>query len=85
MNQPDLFDIGPRKRPSKLRGYYLTPGSGPAGETCGTCKHHAVLQYANNYHKCLRVREGWTSGYGTDILVRSPACSGWELEEGEEP
>ena len=60
------------------RGYYFSPGTGPAGETCGSCKHHVCKRMAKDYHKCGRARHLWTGGPASDIRVRSPACIGWE-------
>lgn len=57
------------------RGYFYHPGTGPAGETCGSCKHCAS---GNRYSKCALNRARWTHGRATDILVRSPACRHWE-------
>lgn len=59
------------------RGYAATPGTGPSGETCGSCWHHATVQHAKAYHKCELMRQSWTGGRATDILVRSPACALW--------
>lgn len=62
------------------RGYYAPPGSGPDGETCGTCfycsGHGRGLK---RWHKCDLARERWTGGRGTDVLVGSPACHAWEM------
>lgn len=60
------------------KGYATVPGTGPAGETCGSCGHHVERQYAKIYHKCELMRAFWTGGRGSDILVRSPACAKWE-------
>jgi hypothetical protein len=60
------------------KGYAAPPGTGPAGETCRTCAHYARVEHAKVYLKCLKVRERWTNGPGTDILARSPACHYWE-------
>lgn len=60
------------------RGYAAKPGTGPAGETCGSCKNHVINQFARDYHKCLLSKVKWTGGRGSDILVRSPACAKWE-------
>ena len=69
----------PRKRHEpKPWGYFAPPGTGPAGETCGTCEHHVIKRMGKNYHKCARSRGKWTGGRKSDILVRSPACSGFE-------
>ena len=74
----------PRKRKDpKPRGYYAPPGTGPAGETCGTCEHHVIKRMGKNYHKCDRAKAKWTGGGASDIRVRSPACSGWSADKPE--
>ncbi len=65
------------------RGYVCPPGSGPEGETCGTCKHaNRQSNYSENksWIKCGLNRTRWTGGRGTDILARSPACRKWEAD-----
>lgn len=67
------------RRDPEPRGYAARPGTGPAGETCRTCRHNVVTEHAAKpYHKCELMRRVWTGGRATDILVRSPACSQWE-------
>ena len=56
-------------------GYAAKPGSGPAGETCRGCAH-AVNR--DGYWKCVLLRARWTSGPGSDIRLKSPACARWE-------
>jgi hypothetical protein len=57
------------------RGYADRPGTGPAGETCGSCEH---VCKGKHYAKCDLSRRRWTRSRGTDVLVRSPACRKWE-------
>ncbi len=58
------------------RGLYAAaPGTGPEGETCGSCKH---IMRMKRYRKCRLVRALWTGGLGTDIKARSAACTKWE-------
>jgi len=76
----DLFDTGPRVPRSAAHGYAAPPGTGPKGETCGTCLHRELKKYANVYYKCGLMRACWTGGQGTDIRVRSPACRLWEAK-----
>lgn len=60
------------------RGYAMPPGSGPAGETCGTCQNLTRAQYtAGRYYKCALAKSLWTHGRKTDVLVHSPACAKW--------
>jgi hypothetical protein len=68
-----LFPRGPI--PS---GYAASPGTGPEGETCGSCKHLFRNQLAKTYLKCSLMRACWTGGRKTDVLSRSPACKFWE-------
>jgi hypothetical protein len=60
----------------RLKGLYAAlPGTGPEGETCGSCKH---IFRVPRYRKCGLCRSKWTGGPGTDIKARAPACSKWE-------
>jgi hypothetical protein len=77
-------DGKPRRKPTRPRGYAAEPGTGPTGESCGTCRHHCVICYSKPYHKCSEFRRlggKWTGGPGSDIRVRSPACRLWEPGE----
>lgn len=62
----------------KRRGHAAQPGTGPEGESCGTCQHRARIRYAKTYQKCELVKAKWTHGAGTDIRARDPACERWE-------
>jgi hypothetical protein len=77
-SQPDL-DFGAPLPPLAERpargGYAWPPGSGPAGETCGSCRHLVAHGRTRNYWKCGLV--AWTHGAATDIRKRSPACELW--------
>ena len=78
----DTTPVKPRgKHYVQPRGYAYMPGTGPAGETCGTCKHiHRYRRWA----KCGAYRGLVTHGRGTDILVRAKACKYWEKPDVEE-
>lgn len=66
----------------KPRGYVRPPGTGPAGETCGSCQHkHRREGVAGRYLKCSLARGLWTGGRASDILAGSPACEKWERRE----
>ncbi len=74
----DLFGSAPAPL-KKSDGYFMMPGTGPANETCRTCKHYTLVSgHSKEYRKCGRMERRWTHGPGTDILARAPACSGWE-------
>lgn len=60
------------------RGYYQPPGTGPEGETCGSCKH---IVRGRRWLKCELSRCRWTHSRGTDILSKAPACRKWEADE----
>lgn len=95
MNQGNLFGApdpivapvivrGKKKRSStKANGYAARPGSGPAGETCRSCRHRVENENrtAKVYWKCGLMRHTWTGGTGTDVRASSPACSKWEEKE----
>ena len=70
------------KRDESARGYASRPGSGPAEESCKTCKHLCRISYAKTYLKCGLVKHAWTRGPGSDIRAKSPACQLWERGEG---
>lgn len=69
-----------KRRNTRPNGYAARPGTGPAGETCGTCEHFCWSHPGGRRHylKCGLVRKNWTHGPGTDILKRSPACELWK-------
>lgn len=91
-NEVDLAELAKqphkgthKKRRSPIpRGYYYSPGTGPAGETCGSCKHIVRKQLGKVYLKCELNRARWTGGGGSDIRSRSPACKYWEPVEAAE-
>jgi hypothetical protein len=49
-------------------------GTGPKGETCGTCAHAVRCR---RYAKCGLNRPRWTHGIKTDIRLRTAACDKW--------
>jgi len=59
-------------------GHAANPGTGPAGETCRTCKHKAAVHHARRYWKCGLTRATWTGGPGSDIRLKDPSCRYWE-------
>jgi hypothetical protein len=79
--QPELFDVGERRAGPKKPCTPHPPGSGPAGETCGSCRHCARIRRAKTYLKCELMRFQWTSGAATDIRAKWPACKAWEPNE----
>jgi hypothetical protein len=60
------------------RGYAWPPGTGPAGETCGSCKHLFRNRLAKTYLKCSLTRAAWTGGRASDVLAGAAACKKWE-------
>jgi hypothetical protein len=79
----DFMLIPAQSMPKPIpRGLYAArPGTGPEGETCGSCKHIFHNRLAKTYLKCSLMRGKWTGGGGTDIKSRAPACSKWEKPE----
>jgi len=61
-----------------LDAYAATPGSGPDGETCRSCRHSVCNRPGNRrYWKCRLVRS--TNSPATDIRLKTPACWRWEV------
>lgn len=88
--QPDLLGGKgkPGRRTPKIRrnarprivpaGHADTPGSGPAGETCGSCTYMRDYSFKKTYHKCgARPGDVWKGGRATDIRPLDAACSKW--------
>ena len=66
------------RAPIIRHGWAAKPGTGPAGETCGTCTYAAEYRFRNTYLKCsARPGEHWKGGRETDIRPMDPACSQW--------
>lgn len=74
---PDITDTDLRPRRRDM-AHAAKPGTGPEGETCGTCRHLARLQYQNVYLKCGLMKAVWTGGRATDIRCKDAACRMWE-------
>jgi hypothetical protein len=68
------------RRPPKPKqhGHAAVPGTGPAGETCGTCANLARKELSKTYFKCGLMQRYWTGGLGTDVRVRDAACRRWQ-------
>lgn len=78
--------VPPSRKPTVKNGYAAPPGTGPASETCKTCKFKVSCGgpkhgRAKSFIKCELRRATWTHGEGTDILAGSPACSKWEKKD----
>lgn len=67
-----------RRASERPRGYAWTPGTGPDGETCGSCRHRVRIPLSGKtVSKCGANRSAWTASRRTDILAGSPACKFW--------
>lgn len=84
----DLFNLDRALTPSERRqlrggtqakGYAAMPGTGPVGETCGSCDHLVRKRLAKVYRKCGLMERHWTGGKGTDVLATAPACRNWQV------
>lgn len=89
---PDLFGLAagpmltpaqrrklkPRSSAAAARGHIAPPGTGPEGETCGTCCHLVRKRMAKTYLKCGLNQARWTGGGKTDVRARDLACSKWK-------
>lgn len=73
--------IAPKRKEPTPSGHYLPPGTGPEGETCGSCAHLVRKQLAGTYLKCGLNRDRWTGGGKTDVRARDAACKAWASAE----
>lgn len=87
----DLFEkmraapVRVKKRREPLpAGHADRPGTGLAGETCGSCKHLYRNRQAKTYLKCALTRACWTGGRKTDVRAKDAACSKWAPATGSE-
>jgi hypothetical protein len=60
------------------RAHAAKPGTGPAGMTCGKCKHRCRIEHAKVYQKCGLMRHVWSGGAATDIRCKDAACRYFE-------
>lgn len=67
-----------RRPKQKQNGYAALPGSGPAGETCGSCANMVRKELSRSYLKCALMSAHWTGGAGSDVRSKSPACRRWD-------
>lgn len=64
-------------------GHAARPGTGPSGETCGSCAHCVFRSMkgsskTRNFYKCGLMAQHWTYRRDSDVLKTSPACSHWK-------
>jgi len=80
--QQTLFDAGEPKPREKRTCTPARVGSGPEGQTCGTCRHASAIDHnARRYYKCGKCRCYWTHGAGSDIKLKWAACREWQPVE----
>jgi hypothetical protein len=73
---------GARRSSALPRGHAAPIGTGPAGETCGGCRHaHRMEGSSKHWIKCELMRAIWTGGTATDIRAGDAACRQWERPE----
>lgn len=85
-SQSELFDEWAAKQP-KLPALPRNPctaakvGSGPQGETCGSCAFKLRVKYHDkSYLKCGLMEKHWTHGGASDIRAKWPACREWKAK-----
>ena len=85
----DLFGKDIEKRQKKVDRYKgrknahpYPPGTGPEGETCGTCAKCCKIEYHDKiYYKCAYMKHAWTHGLGTDLRLKDEACFLWKEQQ----
>lgn len=69
--------LGAKREGAAPQGHIMPPGTGPKGETCGSCEHIYRNRMAKTYLKCGLNQARWTGGSKTDIRAGDAACSKW--------
>ena len=70
--------LGQKRKSVIPSGHVMPPGTGPIGETCGSCLHIFRNRQSKAYLKCGLNRAKWTGGPKTDIRAGDAACKKWE-------
>lgn len=60
------------------RAHPYPPGSGPRGQSCGTCAKLCTREYRRKFFKCRVLMKHWTRTRATDVQLRDAACLAWE-------
>ena len=67
--------------PPAVRGHAGLPGSGPIGQTCGTCASIVRKAAAGKpFFKCHLTASKWTGGSATDLRAKDQACNQWKKD-----
>lgn len=85
--------IDNKKRKSAANGYAADPGTGPAGQTCGSCRHSIKR---GKFWKCKLAAKvkvlpngsrigDWSRCISSDIRLKSPACKLWTSDSQKDP
>jgi hypothetical protein len=75
---PEFLAGQPTMRHPLDRAHPYPPGSGPPGQSCGTCAKLCVRDFKHKYFKCNVLKKFWTAGPATDVRKKDPACMSWE-------
>lgn len=73
-----LTSVRKKRREPTPSGHAGIPGTGPEGETCGSCRHLFRNQRAKTYLKCELNKTRWTGGRKSDVRARDKSCKFWE-------
>ena len=74
----EVSDIALKMSKRTDKRHPCSSGTGPKGETCGTCGHRVKVRYHGKaYNKCGVLKGYWTHGPGTDLKCKDEACSMW--------
>lgn len=60
-------------------GYFMPPGTGPIGKTCGDCEALRAFSPSSACGRAFKCGKASDSkGKRSDIVKKSPACGGFE-------
>lgn len=60
-----------------MRGHASAPGTGPVGETCGSCRHRHPTDSSYRTWTCDAVSK-FSADRGTPISQHEKACGRWQ-------
>ncbi|WP_431281635.1 hypothetical protein ACQW02_19815 [Humitalea sp. 24SJ18S-53] len=73
-----IAELPPQRFAIPITGHASLPGTGPAGQSCGTCAHLVRVSGNRRDHaKCGHRAGKNTRSATTDIRLSHPACRCW--------
>jgi hypothetical protein len=83
MSHPPLMTLPPGVADRWNDGRHAArPGSGPPGETCGSCHHLLLSGSRGQFRKCGKMRGTGSRSARSDVRKEDLACVVWQVATG---